>query len=311
MRLTRVVNAARLAKLGRFIAIFCAVGGLGLCALALMRAWPSTSASLRGADRVWLGIGAACTVAVVNCWSVVWFSTLRSLGEVRRVGEVATWFFAGELAKYIPGGVWSLIGRGEIARRAGVPRVVSYQSVAISLATTAAGALVLFLSLLPLVTVNSALGYLPLIAAALLLGTFVVPGVRRRLSRLMTVLPPSGAAVEHIDSSRTLILVLTALPSWILYGAASTSFATALGYPHDPVQVAFAAVSAWLVGFLAIPVPAGVGIREATFLVLSGMDAGGSVAVAAMSRLGLMLVDGAGGAVALLLTHNLLRSSHD
>ena len=74
----------------------------------------------------------------------------------------------------------------------------------------------------------------------------------------------------------------------------------ALGYDQQPARVAFAAILAWIVGFLIVPVPAGAGIRELLFVAVCGLAAGPAVAVAAIARLTFILLDGIGGATALL-----------
>ncbi len=51
-------------------------------------------------------------------------------------------------------------------------------------------------------------------------------------------------------------------------------------------------MAAWIIGFLAIPVPAGAGLRELMFLAASGLDHGPAVAVAAIARLLFIAVDG-------------------
>jgi uncharacterized membrane protein YbhN (UPF0104 family) len=94
-------------------------------------------------------------------------------------------------------------------------------------------------------------------------------------------------------------LVGCSAPAWVFMGAAAAFTTHALGVTQDPVRVAFAAVAAWLVGFLAVPVPAGVGVREVVFVVLCGLPAGPATAVAAITRGLLVLVDAVGGFAAL------------
>jgi uncharacterized membrane protein YbhN (UPF0104 family) len=82
-------------------------------------------------------------------------------------------------------------------------------------------------------------------------------------------------------------------------GATSVCVTEALGFSQQPARVAFAAVAAWIIGFLAIPVPAGAGLRELVFLAISGLDNGPAVAVAAIARLLFIVVDAGGGLLGL------------
>jgi hypothetical protein len=47
---------------------------------------------------------------------------------------VIAWYYSGEIGKYVPGGVWPVVGRGELARRGGVPAGRAYSGVVLSLA---------------------------------------------------------------------------------------------------------------------------------------------------------------------------------
>jgi uncharacterized membrane protein YbhN (UPF0104 family) len=94
-------------------------------------------------------------------------------------------------------------------------------------------------------------------------------------------------------------LIITGTPTWFLVGGASVAVTAALGYDQNPARIAFAAVTAWIVGFLAVPVPAGAGIRELVFVAVCGLAAGPATAVAALARLLLLITDAAGGAAGL------------
>ena len=103
---------------------------------------------------------------------------------------------------------------------------------------------------------------------------------------------------------RMIGLILISVPTWLAVGGASAAITAALGYQQNPAQVALAAIVAWIVGFLAVPVPAGAGIRELVFVALCGLEAGPAVAVAAIARVTLMVVDGVGGVAGLLAVRN-------
>ena len=58
-------------------------------------------------------------------------------------------YFQGEIGKYIPGSVWAVLGRGELARREGLSRSSSYASVVSSLAALYLGGALTAALLLP------------------------------------------------------------------------------------------------------------------------------------------------------------------
>ena len=50
------------------------------------------------------------------------------------------WFFVGQLGKYVPGGIWPIVGQAELAARDGVTRSTAYRSTALSMVATLLGA---------------------------------------------------------------------------------------------------------------------------------------------------------------------------
>jgi uncharacterized membrane protein YbhN (UPF0104 family) len=183
------------------------------------------------------------------------------------------WYFLGELGKYVPGGIWPVVGRGELARRGGVDRAVAYQSVVWSLAGWYGA------SVLPV----AALATHPKLQDA-------AAGAARSATRgkLSLTTLPWPTAVR---------LVASYLPTWLAIGAATAAVTHAYG-AGPGWQAPLAAVLAWVVGFLAVPVPAGAGVREAVFVATSGLDHGLALTVAVTTRLAFIVVDLTGAALA-------------
>jgi len=62
--------------------------------------------------------------------------------------------------------------------------------------------------------------------------------------------------------------------------------------PHPPVlRIGVATTLLWTAGFVAVPVPAGAGIREAVFVASSGLPTGIGATIAIGSRLVFLLAD--------------------
>lgn len=87
------------------------------------------------------------------------------------------------------------------------------------------------------------------------------------------------------------------VPAWVLIGGATWCVARALDPGAPVVRVAAAGVASWVVGFVAAPVPAGVGVREAAFVALAGLPAGVGAAAALLARLVFVAVDSVGAVV--------------
>jgi uncharacterized membrane protein YbhN (UPF0104 family) len=57
----------------------------------------------------------------------------------------------------------------------------------------------------------------------------------------------------------------------------------------------------WSAGFLAIPAPGGLGVRESVFVLTSGMSSHEAAAAALLARLAFIVVDGLGAAIGALV----------
>jgi uncharacterized membrane protein YbhN (UPF0104 family) len=285
--------------LGRVVVIALAVVAVVTCARQLYLAWPTVSQSLTRAEPTGLVIGAITTAMSMVGLALLWRRVLTALGHPRPLRDVLAWYFAGEVGKYLPGGIWPVIGRGELARGSGIHRGVAYPSVLISLGLSCIGAAASILFLAPFVATDRLwLGALGWAALALLLWC-CRPGFTSRLVALVSWASKGKVTVRTPSFAEAVGLVATAMPTWFLTGVASVAITAALGYDQHPSRVAIAAIAGWLVGFLALPVPAGVGLRELTFVLLSGLDPGPAVAVAAIARLFFMAVDGVAALAAL------------
>jgi uncharacterized membrane protein YbhN (UPF0104 family) len=90
-------------------------------------------------------------------------------------------------------------------------------------------------------------------------------------------------------------LVARYLPAWLAIGGATWAVARSLDPSAGLAEVGTAAVLSWLVGFVLVPVPGGVGVREAAFVAAAGsLDPGIAAAVAVAARALFVVVDVAG-----------------
>ncbi len=230
------------------LGVLAVVVATALGAKVLVDGWDRVGDRVAGASLPLLVAALAAAAAAMVVVAAGWPQVLRSLDAEVDTGAALRWYFVGELGKYVPGLVWPVVGRAELAvRRGGIDRRTAYRSVVASLGA----------------------GY----------GSPAAP-VAAGLLRLPTA------------------VVLRYLPSWVGVAATTVLVDAALDAGGDPVRVGAAAVVAWYAGFLAVPVPAGAGVREAAFAALSGLPAAEAVAVAVAARLCFVAADLAGAALA-------------
>ncbi|HEX2903892.1 MAG TPA: lysylphosphatidylglycerol synthase domain-containing protein [Jatrophihabitans sp.] len=292
---------SRLARLVKLLGIAIALLAVALCAVTLARAWSEISHSIAHARVGWLVLGLVLAAGAMTGLGVLWWRCLSLFGHPVRLVDAVAWYFGGELGKYVPGGVWPVLGRGELANRAGIARTTGYVTTLISYAAMCIGSALVCGVLAPIVAADGqGLGYGWLMLLLIPIGLAALhPAVLGRLLTLGAKLTKGRVSIEPKPWRQMVGLTLWSCATWALVGATSVAVTEALGYSQQPARVAFAAVAAWIIGFLAIPVPAGAGLRELIFLAVSGLDHGPAVAVAAIARVLFIVVDGVGGAAGL------------
>jgi len=154
--------------------------------------------------------------------------------------------------------------------------------------------------LAPIAAARHGLGWGWAMLAVIPVGIAAVhPAILDRVLALAERLSRGRVSLESPPWSAMLGLIARAIPTWVLVGFASVAVTEALGYHEQPARVAFAAVAAWILGFLAVPVPAGAGLREVVFIAFSGLGSAPATAVATIARVLLITVDAIGGLLGL------------
>lgn len=244
-----------------------------------------------------VGLGALGMTGI----GLAWRASLRVLGNDLDLVSALRGYFVGQLGKYVPGGVWAIMGRGEWARSEGVPAVIAYSSVMLSMGSAYLAALVLVAILVPLsgmLTAAADGGYF-LVLLLLPLGFLLIhPTVIKAGLRLLRRLSGRELRIEVPTWRGSAGVVLQQIPSWLLIGSASLVIAAAFGTSGGAVNVISATAVAWVVGFITLPVPGGIGVREAVFVALAtSLPTGIAATVAVTARLVFITVDAAGAAL--------------
>ncbi|MCB0978985.1 MAG: flippase-like domain-containing protein [Acidimicrobiales bacterium] len=264
----------------------------------LVHDWPDAKSALQDAELWWIAGGALLAAAGMTSMGAGWHAVLAMLGVRAPMGRVVAWYYVGELGKYLPGGVWPVLGRGELARRGGVPRGRSYASVGLSLALLYLAAMFVATGFLPFAVSGG--GFNPWMLFLLALPVGVVALHHEVLGWGLGVLSRvtgKDLAFEIPLWGDSLRLVARYVPTWAFVGSATWAIARALDPGASFSKVMFATVLSWVAGFLAVPVPAGAGVREAVLAASSGLDGGVAAATAIIARVLFVLVDVLGAAV--------------
>jgi uncharacterized membrane protein YbhN (UPF0104 family) len=250
------------------------------------------------------GLFAIATVLLALSYGLVallWGLALRRYAGTRASAGVRIWFLS-NLARYVPGNIWSYVGAVELARREGVARRVTLAVMALtqvlSVGVAVAAGLPVLLAERARLGRPALLGAVVVVALAGLAVLF-----RGKLLELARRRMPGFDPRELTPSAGTVAwLVAGYAVYWAVTGLAFAALVAAL-HPLEagdvPVVVA-AYAAAYAAGFLALLTPAGLGVREGVLVVALApvLPAGPALVVALVSRVWMMLVELAGAAVA-------------
>ena len=243
----------------------------------------------------------ALSYGLVAC---LWGVALGRAAGTRVVAGARIWFLS-NLARYVPGNVWSYVGAVELARREGVARRTTLAVMALtqvlSVGVAVAAGLPVLLAERARLGRPALLGALVVAAGAALAALF-----RRRLLDLARRRLPGLDPADLTPSAGTVVLLVAGYALyWAVTGLAFAALVASL-YPLAPGDVPLvvaAYAAAYAAGFLALLTPAGLGVREGVLVVALApvLPAGPALVVALLSRVWMMLVELAGAGIAHLL----------
>jgi glycosyltransferase 2 family protein len=263
--------------------------GIILAAIELARRFQAGAVRV---DPLWLGISTLClALGYLGQASGVCRMIANAASERPAPALAYELFFRGMLARYLPGRVGIPAVRMANAASLGVGPAFMAASVMLeSLAWLASGLLLtVVLSLGPWAPPHMSQlwdhGLAKLAVGVALLGAALLALVDSRFYpvRLMRFLRLEGRKGPLLPP----LLMLACGSFWSANAASSAALAVALGGGPDTALLAAAAgMAAQLAGFLALPVPAGLGVREGLLLMAlsSSLGASGALAFGLFSR---------------------------
>jgi len=290
------------------IGIFVGAAGLAFVARVLFRSRDEVAEAISQARLELLVLALALAAIGMTGIGFGWHFSLRALGARLPLNSSLRGYFVGQLGKYVPRGVWAVMGRGEWARSEGVSGAIAYTSVLLSMGSAYLAALVVLALALPVAALTQTAVNGRYLSVLLLLPVgFAVlhPRILRRILRLLSRV--SGRTIEPAVPTWgvSIGVVMLQLPSWVMIGMASYVTALALGSSGQLVNILTATLISWVLGFLALPTPGGLGVREAAFVALAtSLPSAIAATVAVVTRLLFIVVDVAGAAImTLVLSH--------
>ena len=303
----RVLSASR---------VVVAVVVLAAVVWAVARNWSEVSVHLGKIS--WPVFALSSLAAAVGTWltMVGWRVILADLGSPLHLAPAGGVFFVGQLGKYLPGSVWSVIAQADMAARLKVPRrrtgVVGLVTIGLSVLT---GILVGLPAVPYLLRSSSGSGGWLLLAVPGIAIVCWPPLLNRLIAVGLRVL--RREPLEHELSTRAVLATVALyVLAWLCFGAHTLVLARTIADPGAS-GLTVAALTGYALagslGMLTVVLPAGLGAREGilTLVLASAMPVSAGTAVAIVSRFVITVVDvlAAGAGWAYARRHHLTAAS--
>lgn len=280
------------------VRVVIAVVTLAAVVYAVVRNWADVSVHLGRIS--WGTFALSSLAAAVGTWLTMlgWKVILRDLGSDLRSAPASGVYFVGQLGKYLPGSLWSVLVQADIASRLGVPRR----------RTAVAGLLALGFGLLTGLVVGlpsasyllrSPEGAFPwwTLLAVPVVGLLLMP---RLLNRVVAILLRvlKRDPLEHDLSARAVLTSFGLFVAvWLSFGVHTWLLARAVAVDVDAPGLATASLTGYALsvslGMLLVVLPAGLGAREGllTLILSAVLPTPAAAAVAIVSRFIVTLAD--------------------
>jgi glycosyltransferase 2 family protein len=224
---------------------------------------------------------AASVLVVFGAYAVLieaWRRVVLSMGERLAFGPAARIWFLASLGKYVPGKVWAVAGAAVLAQRAGVdPSVAVAGALVLQALALASGAAAVAL------TAREAFqavgpGVMPIAGVVIAISIAGIAALTSQplLDRVNRLLPSSVPRLRAIRPGVLALAFAANFLAWSAYGVALLLLTRGLlpGVSLSLPQAIGVFTCSYLVGFIALFAPGGLGPRESVFLLLLAGDIG-------------------------------------
>lgn len=218
----------------------------------------------------------AMQFAALKVWQVL-MAGLGSPLSLRTAGGI---LFIGQLGKYIPGSLWSVLAQMELGARAKVPRARSASGSVLAMLISLVAGLITAMVTLPFAA-HSADYYWVFAVLPVVLACLHPKILNRILDKLFKLVKRPG--LDQPVTGRMLTRALAwAFTAWLFNGLQLWLLADKFGAPAGKTfLLALGGYAfAWCVGFVVVIDPAGAGLREALIVAALAPAIGGGPALA-------------------------------
>ena len=201
-----------------------------------------------------------------------WNLILRMLGGRLGCKRALKIFFITDLAKYVPGKVWTIVGKVYLCAKEGIPIAKTSASVVIQPLIQVIAGILIFLVSLPFWTktndfMNQLYFFLPLIPIGLIV---LHPAIMTKILNFVLTRLKQKPIELNIKYKDILLILLLWCGLWILTGIASYFLIISIySFPVSELPVVIGIFS--IAGISQFLTPSGIGVLEGVLTVLLGL----------------------------------------
>jgi len=285
------VTRSRTVKIVRIVVAVAVVVAL---VWGVARNWTEISQDLQ---RVSIGaLLLSFVAAALGTWltMVGWRVILADLGSPLHLAPAGGVFFVGQLGKYLPGSVWTVLVQADMASHLHVPRRRTGVTGLVTIGLSVPTGLPVGLPALPLLLQRSAGSSGWLLLAVPLFVVLVWPALLNRLIAWGLRVLRREPLEETLSARAILTTVGLYALAWVLFGVHILVLALAVG---GGTGVTLASLTGYALagslGMLTVILPAGLGARDGILAIVlaSAMPLSAGTAVALVSRFVVTVVD--------------------
>jgi uncharacterized membrane protein YbhN (UPF0104 family) len=241
----------------------------------LVRQWQTFRATPLNASPDWLAIVASGAIVLLTYAMLVqsWRLLLGAAGSPLSFWRATRIWTVSNLWRYVPGKIWQIGAMGSMASRENVSPVAAANAALIGTVVNIAAGIGISLafawSALAQIGPNAQTVAIALVVAALA-GLLSLPLVLPPLGRVAA--RATGRDIQVVSPERRVLAIAVALnlTAWVLYGLAFMWLVRGVlgAAPGSAAQYIAVYAASYVVGYLFLIIPGGIGPREAVMVLL-------------------------------------------
>ena len=265
---------------------------------AVARNWSDVSVHLGKVS--WKTFAASGLAAVAGTWLTMigWKTLLRDLGSDLHLAPASGVYFVGQLGKYLPGSLWSVLVQADIASHLKVPRRRTAVTGLLALGLALLTGLLVGLPAASFLLTRQSSGFdWWLLLGIPILVVLCVPRLLNAIIDRMLRTMRREPLEQGLSTGAVIRAVVVFLLVWVCFGVHTLLLARAVAGEGAHPDLTVASMTGYALsvslGMLTIILPAGLGAREGllTLILSTAMPTPAAAAVAIMSRFIVTIVD--------------------